>query len=137
MSESMKKTPEKKSNSAKIQSKSKDKSIINKFKRYKKRKITLISIFLLVFLLVIMLLLFLFQLEIIKNPYAKFGAKPILFKIRDECSLIVGQLIHTYNDEGSCKNRCNAECEVRNFNFYNVEFIEKEKDCHECNCYCR
>ena len=63
--------------------------------------------------------------------------KPEKFEIRDECSLILGKVIHQIKDEGNCKIMCLGECEVRNMEFYDSEFIEKESDCHVCYCYCR
>ncbi len=106
-------------------------------KQKKSRKGIFITIILLIALLILIILILLFQLNIIKNPLGKFNSKPQLFSIKDECSLIVGKLIHNIKDEGSCQLICKSNCEVRSLNFYNSEFKEIENDCNECNCYCK
>ena len=116
--------------------KSKKLSLRESKKEKKSRKGIFITIILFIILLVLVILTLLFQLNIIKNPFKNFNSKPQLFSIKDECSLIVGKLIHNIKDEGSCQLMCKLNCNVRNLNFYNSEFKEIEKDCNECNCYC-
>ncbi len=106
-------------------------------KQRKSRKGVFIIIILLIVLLLVIIPILLFQLNIIGNPLKNLNSKPQLFVIKDECSLIVGKLIHNIKDEGSCQLICRSNCEVRSLNFYNSEFKEIEKDCNECNCYCK
>jgi len=108
-----------------------------KYKPKKGRKSIFIYIIILTIILLFTILILLIQLGIIKNPLNNFNIQPKMYNIKDECALIVGQLIHTINDEGICKQKCNNECGAREMRFYDLEFIEKENDCHECNCYCK
>lgn len=101
------------------------------------KKYMAILIITLSFILVAILIAISLELNIIKNPIKGFQIAPELFIIKDKCSLIVGQIIHTINDESICKMKCNAECEVREMQFRSSEFTKKEGDCHECRCYCK
>ena len=73
----------------------------------------------------------------IENPLRSSFSSPELFVIEDSCSLIVGQLIHTIENSDTCEMRCKTECSVREMSFHDSEFVEKENDCNECNCYCK
>jgi hypothetical protein len=59
------------------------------------------------------------------------------FTLLDECSLVLGNLLHSINEQGECRLRCKNNCEIRNLNFENSEFREEENNCHTCDCYCR
>ena len=109
-----------------------------KTKKYfsKKSKLGFILVILAVILAIIMMLL-LIEFRMIKNPIKNPLAQPQLFVIDDKCSLIVGQLMHTINDGDGCEMRCKTDCDVRKMDFYNSEFIKNEKDCNNCECYCK
>ena len=57
--------------------------------------------------------------------------------IRDECSLVMGNLIHQIRDSGDCRIRCINDCEVREKEFVRSEFASRENDCHVCDCFCK
>jgi len=63
--------------------------------------------------------------------------EPQLFAVKDECSLILGNLIHEIKGEDDCKIMCNNRCGLMEMDFYEINFIRSEKDCHVCNCYCK
>ena len=108
-----------------------------KKKNNKKSKKIIIGAIILILLLSVIILILLIQFKIIKYDFKSFALKPELFKIEDKCSVIVGQLIHTVNNEGTCMMKCKTECEVRDMKFFNLEFIEIENDCNKCSCYCK
>ena len=58
-------------------------------------------------------------------------------KIMDECSIMVGKLIHQIKDSDGCKLKCLAECDINKMKFYDSEFLLKNESCHNCECYCR
>lgn len=58
------------------------------------------------------------------------------FSVQDECALMMGNLIRQIVDEGSCKTRCNNECDVRNMEFEDSKFVAQNNSCHVCDCYC-
>lgn len=62
--------------------------------------------------------------------------EPELFIIRDECSLVMGNLIHQVRDMGECRIKCVNECDVRDMDFLKFEFLGKNNDCNSCECWC-
>lgn len=96
----------------------------------------LILIILFVSLLVLVPIL-LFQIGLVKNPFTNLHIEPREFNVVDECSMIVGNLIHSIQDEGVCEQRCKIDCDVRGLFFYDSEFSESPNDCHKCRCFCR
>lgn len=58
------------------------------------------------------------------------------FSVPDECSLVMGNLIHQMKNDADCKIRCHGECQVREMDFVNHSFTEKFDSCHTCDCYC-
>ena len=59
------------------------------------------------------------------------------FSIDDECSIIMGNLIHNIRDGGDCKIKCMNNCEIRELDFYDSEFVFENSSCHTCDCYCQ
>jgi len=102
----------------------------------RKKKILLTIELLLIFLAVLVLFL-LFQFGFIKNPIKKINLEPEFFDIKDNCAMIVGQLIHTIDNEVTCELVCKTNCETREMKFYSSEFTEKENDCNGCACFCK
>jgi hypothetical protein len=121
--------------------KSKDKiEPLKKPKKRKQRKGTkaIMAVIILLAVLVILLVFFaLVQGGYVENPLDAFGHVEQKFDVRDECSMILGNLIHTVNDEGVCEQKCHAQCDVREMEFVRSEFKESLVDCHTCNCYCK
>lgn len=103
----------------------------------RKKKKTSKKIFILILLLSILLIILLIaQLDLI--TYLKnIKKEPELFVIKDECALILNNLIHQIKTEGECKIKCEHNCDIREKNFHDSEFIEKNDDCNICNCYCK
>lgn len=106
-------------------------------KSFLSRKSAKLLIFLLVLLLVFSIFIFLVQQKILRNPFEDYGKVEQKFSVRDECSLIVGNLIHTIDDEGICEARCKTQCGVREMSFVRSEYKKVEKDCNICDCYCK
>ena len=104
-------------------------------KKQKFKNLYVVIILLVIFLLVLSLVL-LIEMNIIKNPIENFNLHPKLFTIKDDCTMIVGNIIHKIKDEGGCEMACKTECGVRDMSFHSSEFIMSERDCHSCNCYC-
>lgn len=65
------------------------------------------------------------------------GKEIIKFSLDDECSIIMGNLIHNIRDNGDCKIKCINNCKIRKLDFYDVEFALQNSSCHICDCYCR
>jgi hypothetical protein len=59
-----------------------------------------------------------------------------MFTLKDECSLVMGNLIHQIRDGGECRIKCVNECDVRNMDFVEFEFLGKNNDCNSCECWC-
>ncbi|MBD3253216.1 hypothetical protein GF386_05770 [Candidatus Pacearchaeota archaeon] len=105
-------------------------------KKKSRKKINKIILITIIVLIVILATLLIFQFGIFK--YVKNITKePRLFVIRDECSLILGNILHQIKSNGECKIFCRNNCNLREMNYHNSEFIEKEGSCHICNCYCK
>ncbi len=95
-------------------------------------------------ILIIFLILFIVATLIISaiylgvtNYFLNKFEEPELIVLQDECSLLMNNIIHQIKDEDGCKIMCLGECEVREKEFVNSEFILREENCHTCNCYCR
>jgi hypothetical protein len=60
------------------------------------------------------------------------------FPIQDECSRVMGNIVHSYQDQGGCKLRCLNECEIRKKTFIEATFQEKNEEsaCYQCSCTC-
>ena len=101
------------------------------------RKNTKLALILLIIALLALVFILLVQFGFVNNPFEKLNREPELFRVEDSCSLIVGQLIHTINNADECEVRCKANCELRESDFHNSEFSQREKDCNLCNCYCK
>jgi len=99
-----------------------------------KKSIKIISV--IAFILVILLIVLLIRYY---NPTLlnKITKKPRLFIIKDECSMILGNIIHKIKNEDECKIFCRNDCELRKIDFYNSELIKSNNSCHTCNCYCK
>jgi hypothetical protein len=106
-------------------------------KRRKKRSNGLYALIvvLIIFFLVLCIAL-LVQLNVVDNPIQDVNSEPQLFNIRDECTMILGNLIHKIKDADGCELSCKTECGVRDMGFYSSDFIESDTDCHVCRCYC-
>ena len=63
--------------------------------------------------------------------------KPTVVEIPDECSLIMGNLVHQIRDEDDCSIRCYNECILEEKERKSSEFIYNEGGCHECFCSCK
>ncbi len=94
-----------------------------------------------IFFLIIMLILILGSLIYFQSGLPKYikryMGEPRLFEITDECSYLVGNLIHQIRDSDECKIRCNNQCETEKLNFYKMNFVQKNNSCHVCQCYCK
>jgi len=62
--------------------------------------------------------------------------EPEKFELKDECGLILGNLVHQIRSEGECRNKCVNECDVREMDFVKFYFEENLGDCHNCECWC-
>ena len=103
-------------------------------KRKKERRIK--KILIIIFVLIVLLLILL----IVEYSTLNLGfliKKPKLFVIKDECSLILNNIIHKMKNGDECRIVCRNECELRKMSFHNSEFIEGNNSCHTCNCYCK
>ncbi len=101
------------------------------------KKFLLSIIFCLFVLLILIVPLLLIQLNIIQNPALFLSKKVQNFIIKDECSLVVGQLIHNIKDEGSCQLSCITRCNTYKLKYYNSTFKENVGDCNSCDCACK
>ena len=94
---------------------------------------------LLLIVLIILLLAVIFWLlvetAIIKLPPKSTQIK--IFAVQDECSIIVGKLIHTIDDEGTCQLKCRATCEVKGLQLDRVTFVQGDNQCNRCECACK
>ncbi len=61
---------------------------------------------------------------------------PQLFNIKDECALVMGNLVHQVRDDGECRIKCVNECDVRDMDFMRFSFEGKNDDCNSCDCWC-
>jgi len=68
--------------------------------------------------------------------FERFGGEEH-FDIKDECGIILGNLVHQVRDEGECRLKCVNECDVREMDFVRFEFEGKVEDCNSCDCWCK
>jgi hypothetical protein len=61
----------------------------------------------------------------------------VMYAINDECSLVMGNIIHQIRDNGDCRIRCVNECGLREKEIVKIEFELKNNSCHVCDCYCK
>jgi len=108
----------------------------NKKQVFHKKTMLFLMVILALFLAVLSAIL-LVQFNIIKNPLEKITQEKRVFNIKDECSLIVGQLIHTIKDDSTCELKCKTNCNSFDMNFDNSEFTAKKEDCNGCECTCK
>src|SRR3989338_1359390 len=99
-------------------------------KKGKKKK--LIGKILIVILILFIILIILLLIQYKKLDLSILTRKPQLFIIKDECSLILGNIIHKIKNGDECKIFCRNECILRKIEFYNSEFIESNNSCHTC-----
>ena len=90
-----------------------------------------------IFLIVILIFLLAFQFNYLNLKM--FNKKePRLITIDDECSALMGRVVHQIKSDDGCKVICNSECEVRGLTFHDSQFLEGENNsCHTCKCYCK
>jgi len=84
--------------------------------------------------LVIVLAIFL-AFMLLKNVL-KQDKKPVTVAVRDECSLVLGNIIHPIKDKDGCGVKCVNECRSRELRVLDVVFEEKTTECHSCMCFC-
>lgn len=101
----------------------------SKKKRYHRQNKILFGV--LVILILILSSLFAFDVGLFEKKH-----EVIQFEVLDECSLIMGNLIHTFQNEGGCKIKCMNNCEIRGLEFYDSGFVFQNSSCHTCDCYC-
>lgn len=74
---------------------------------------------------------------LVLNSFGVFEShSPEFFEVKDECSLIMGNLVHQIRDDGECRIKCVNECDVRSMEFFDFEFEGKDNDCNACDCWC-
>jgi len=106
----------------------------NKYKAYHKKTqyILYFGLFLLLILSVIVAAE-VFDISKIKSPFRE----STFISIEDECSLIMGNLVHQIKDDDSCAIRCYNECNLIDSKVKDYEFIMSQSECSTCNCYCK
>lgn len=95
------------------------------------------KILLILIILLSLSLVFLIVFEMNSDLFTISKAEPKTFSIQDQCSVFVGQLIHTLNNEGECVQQCITACDTENMNYDHVSFIQKTSECHQCSCTCK
>ena len=88
------------------------------------------------FCLAAVLVLVLVALVLYDFGFFDGGNGPQYFEIKDECGLILGNLVHQVRDAGECRIKCVNECDVRDLEFLNFSFVGKLDDCNSCDCWC-
>lgn len=89
------------------------------------------------FVLVGVLLVVLVGLAMFNAGVFEKTESPKLFNIKDECALVMGNLVHQVRDRGECRIKCVNECDVRGMDFSNFSFEGKNDDCNSCGCWCK
>jgi len=89
-----------------------------------------------ILILVAILLIILFILVLSNFGIFEPEEKVRKFTIRDECSIVMGSLMHPLATEGDCKIRCINNCGVWSLEFKRIEFAELNDSCNVCDCYC-
>lgn len=100
-------------------------------KEKNKKKIRKIIYIIIIIMIFSLLSLIAIQLNLFEKKEIK------IIEIPDECALMAGGLIHQIKNQGNCRLMCINECNLRELDFINSEFIEKINSCHECYCSCR
>lgn len=94
-----------------------------------------------IIILIIILSVVFFILLIAQSSFSEYinnlFKKPKMFNINDECSLIFNNIVHKIKNEGDCKISCRNQCQLKNMNFYNMNFTSKSNSCNTCYCYCK
>lgn len=84
-----------------------------------------------VLLLILITILFLFQLKVFEKKTV------VLIALKDECSLLLNNLIHTIKTADNCRMLCLNECESQNLDYVTEKFSLNSTSCNSCNCYCK
>jgi hypothetical protein len=101
----------------------------------KKKKKTFKRIFTLLFILIAFLIILLI---INFKVWQYFSKKEIItVNIKDECSVMLQNVLHNIKDSASCENSCLARCYTLKKEYYNSEFVGKENECNDCKCSCK
>ena len=110
---------------------------VRKKKKLKVAWIFGVSVIFLIILLASLISVLLIQLGVINNPFYNLHSDTKVIVIKDECTMIAGNLIHNIQDEGICEQKCKTNCDVLKMFFVSSEFAERTNDCHACICKCR
>jgi len=86
-------------------------------------------------IILIVLLVILLIISLFKSTGGDLD-EPQLYSIRDECSLVMGNVMHPIQDGGDCKIKCINECEFRGLEIDSFEFVPQNSSCNVCDCYC-
>jgi len=84
----------------------------------------------------LVLLILIGFLLIVQSGTFEKKSEPEYFSLQDECQAVMGNLMHSINNEGECKLRCINHCDIREMNFEGFEFIEETTACSHCGCSC-
>lgn len=102
--------------------------------RKNKKKVTSAVVFLFVALFLLIVILG----GLLLSDFGFFEKHEVRkFNVLDECSLIMGNLVHQIRNDGECKIRCVNECDVRDMEFVDFAFEGKIDDCNYCKCSCK
>jgi hypothetical protein len=58
------------------------------------------------------------------------------FDIKDECGVVLGNLIHQVRDAGECRVKCVNECGLEEMEIDRYNFVANFTDCNKCECWC-
>ncbi len=108
----------------------------NKAHNKKIRTQALVGMIILGIVCIGLIIALLINMRVISNPFTFTEKEVIAYSIPDECSLIVGQLIHTVETEDVCEQRCKTNCQIREKEYVQHEFSLVPNDCNQCTCYC-
>lgn len=67
----------------------------------------------------------------------KHFSEEVSIHINDECSFIMGNLIHQIRDETDCSLQCKNRCDLINKEQTRSEFALSLDGCNSCECYCK
>jgi hypothetical protein len=101
----------------------------------RKRRINHLGSKIFLTIIIILLIVIVGLIFIEKGIFKKSEIKEI--ELRDECSLLFNNLIHSVKTEDDCKRKCNSECETQELNYKESKFTYSETTCHTCNCFCK
>ncbi|MFH1638389.1 MAG: hypothetical protein ABIB71_08240 [Candidatus Woesearchaeota archaeon] len=59
------------------------------------------------------------------------------YGLKDQCGPIMGSILHTIDDEGSCIQKCKINCLSKDKEYGKVEFKKEVDACNICTCYCK